>query len=90
MNNYDDIRKLADHYGQLKAAEAEVQERIATVKEMILETDLKEIEGTLFKVVVSEFNKTSIDTNSLKQDYPELVKKYEKISNIISLRCYSR
>jgi predicted phage-related endonuclease len=84
------LKDLADKYGQMKAVEAEAQRTLAILKEMILETELPEIEGVLFKVVVSEFDKTTIDTKALKKAHPVIAKKFEKTATITMVSCKAR
>lgn len=59
------VTKLADELGQLKAAIAELQTRETEIKDTLKESGESEVEGKLFRVVVSRFNVDRLDSKGL-------------------------
>lgn len=86
----DDLGKLADRYGSLKARIAELEEELGTVKEMLIESDQPVIEGALFRVTVTEVSKSVFDTQRFKVEYSDLFLMYQKMSSCVTVRCGSR
>lgn len=85
-----ELARMVDEYGQLKAQEAEVQAKINTLKQMLIDTELSEIEGILFRVTVSESERSTLDTKALRKDLPDVADKYTRKTAVTTVRCVSR
>lgn len=54
INMNDNLKPLADEYGQIKAEEAELKARKKAVMDQLKGAGVHELEGDLFRVVLSD------------------------------------
>lgn len=84
------LGKLADDYGTLKAKVKDLEDLLFIVRGQLIESGETLIEGSLFRVTIADVEKVTLDTNSLRERYPEIARGFEQISHSIVVRCNSR
>lgn len=68
---------------QKKAIDEQEKQMRNALKNAMDEFGIKSFENDLLKVThIAETTKTSIDTAKLKKDYPDIAKKYSKVSKV--------
>jgi hypothetical protein len=84
------LGKLADDYGTLKGKIKDLEDLLFLIRGQIIESGLSEIEGILFRITIADVEKCTLDTASLRDEYPDVAKQFERITHSIVVRCNSR
>ena len=77
------MKSIASLDKQKKAIDEQDKQIRNALKNAMDEFGIKSFENDLLKVThIAETTKTSIDTAKLKKDYPDIAKKYSKVSKV--------
>lgn len=77
------MKSIASLDKQKKAIDEQDKRMRNALKNAMDEFGIKSFENDLLKVThIAETTKTSIDTAKLKKDYPDIAKKYSKVSKV--------
>jgi hypothetical protein len=86
----NELARVVDEYGMLKAQAADLAAKLETVKEMLLESGEKEIDGILFRVTVSDSERQTLDSKALKAQHPTIYATFLRTTSVTTVRCNSR
>ena len=80
----------ADDYGQLKAQAADILRKIEALKKKAIKSKIDCKEGSLFNVIVSRTERTSINNEKVRQLLKEDISLVEQVTKVTTVRVNSR
>lgn len=81
---------LADRYGVLRAKIADLKKDLEGIRESILNTNLSEIEGNMFRVTVADATRETVNLDKLRAEYPDIVDDFTESTDYVVVRCNAR
>ena len=85
------LANLVDEFGELKAQISKLCEREKELKELFIQSNMPEIDGSMFRVTVSTSERETLDVNAAKQFLThDQIQLCTKITYTTTVRCGSR
>ena len=80
----------ADDYGHLKAKAADILKQLEALKKKAIKSKIDCKEGSMFNVIVSRSERTSLSTEKVRQLLKEDISLVEQVTKVTTVRVNSR